>query len=77
MPARDRVTSPAQVLRQIYFHLGCGLIGHRVHVRVQFRQEALMDRTSTEETPSPSSTLAVSFWFVHIHRQLDGGALLP
>jgi len=32
MPARDRVTGPAQVVRQILFHLGCGLVGHRVQV---------------------------------------------
>ena len=40
MPASDRVTGPAQILRQILFHLGGGLIRHRVQVLIQFRQKA-------------------------------------
>ena len=40
MPASDRVTGPAQILRQILFHLGGGPIRHRVQVLIQFRQEA-------------------------------------
>jgi hypothetical protein len=34
MPARDRVTGAAQVLREILFHLRCGLVGHRVQLRI-------------------------------------------
>ena len=37
MPARDRITDPAQILRQIHFHLGCGLERHGVQVRVKFQ----------------------------------------
>ena len=40
MPAGDRVTGPAQILRQILFHLGGGLIRHWVQVLIQFRQKA-------------------------------------
>jgi len=40
MPACDRVTCPAQILRQIHFHLDGRLEGHRVEVLVQFRQKA-------------------------------------
>jgi hypothetical protein len=40
MPARDRVTDPAQILRQIHFHLRCRFIRHRVEVIAQFRQAA-------------------------------------
>jgi thiol:disulfide interchange protein len=40
MPARDRVTGPAQVVRQILLHLYRRPKRHRVQVRVQFRQEA-------------------------------------
>ena len=39
MPARDRVPGPAQILRQIDFHLHCRLERHRVQVRVEFRQQ--------------------------------------
>ena len=42
MPAGDRVTGPAQILRQILFHLGGGLIRHRVQV--------LMPGNFSEET---------------------------
>ncbi len=40
MPACDRVTGPPQILGQIHFHLGCGLVRHRVQVRIQLRQQA-------------------------------------
>ena len=40
MPAGDRVTSPAQIRRQILLHLGRGLIRHGGQVRVKFRQQA-------------------------------------
>jgi len=36
----DRVPGPAQVFRQIHFHLGRRLERHRVQVRVKLRQEA-------------------------------------
>jgi hypothetical protein len=36
MTARDRITRPAQILRQIHLHLGCGLMRHRVQVLEQF-----------------------------------------
>jgi hypothetical protein len=42
MPAVDRVCDPAQILRQILFHLGGGLIRHRVQV--------LMPGNFSEET---------------------------
>ena len=42
MPAGDRVCAPAQILRQILFHLGGGLIRHRVQV--------LMPGNFSEET---------------------------
>ena len=40
MTPSDRITRPAQILRQVLLHLGCGLVGHRIQVRIQFRQEA-------------------------------------
>src|ERR1039458_8730854 len=40
MPARDRVTGPAQSLCQVFLHFGSGLIGHRVQVLIQLRQQA-------------------------------------
>jgi hypothetical protein len=43
MPARDRVTGPAQILRQIHFHLGCRLAGHRVQVLEQCWQNRSLD----------------------------------
>ena len=39
MPAHDRVPGPAQILRQIHFHLHRRLEWHRVQVRVEFRQQ--------------------------------------
>lgn len=40
MPAYDRVSGPAQVLRQIHFHLRRRFKGHRVQMLAQFRQRA-------------------------------------
>ena len=40
MSARNRVTCPAQIVRQIPLHLGCGHVRHRVKVRVKLGQEA-------------------------------------
>jgi hypothetical protein len=40
MPARDRITSLAQVICQVLLHLGCGLERHWVHVRVEFWKQA-------------------------------------
>ena len=54
MPASDRVTGPAQILCQILLHLGCGLIRHRVEVRVEFRQEADAVAFDCRGRPSPA-----------------------
>ena len=40
MPASDRVTGPAQILRQIHLHPRRRLIRHWVQVLVEFRQQA-------------------------------------
>jgi hypothetical protein len=40
MPTRDRVSSPAQILRQIHFHLDGRFKRHWVQVLVQFWQKA-------------------------------------
>ena len=40
MSSRNRVPGPAQILRQVLLHLGGGLEGHRVQVRIEFRQQA-------------------------------------
>ena len=39
MPARDGVAGPAQILRQIHFHLHRRLERHRVQVCKEFRQQ--------------------------------------
>src|ERR1035438_6319414 len=40
MCTRDRVTRPTQVCRPILLHTGCGLVGHRVQMRVKLGQGA-------------------------------------
>ena len=40
MPARDRISRPAQIFRQVLLHAGRRVERYRVQVRVEFRQEA-------------------------------------
>jgi hypothetical protein len=41
MPACDRVTGPAQVLCQVFLHLGCGLVGHRVQMLIAYPRKSI------------------------------------
>jgi len=47
MSAGNRVPGPAQILRQIHFHLRCRVERHRVQVRIQLRQQADADAVFT------------------------------
>ena len=38
MPTRDHVTGPAQVFRQVRFHLGSGFMRHRVQALIKLWQ---------------------------------------
>jgi len=39
MTTRDSVSSPTQILRQVFFHLDCRLKGHWVQVSKKFREQ--------------------------------------
>ena len=40
MPSSDGVTLAAEVLREVAFHLAGRLVGHRVQINKELRQEA-------------------------------------
>jgi hypothetical protein len=76
MPSRDRISSPAQILRQILLHLDGRLEGHRVQMLKQLRQKA--EAVAFDHRGCLDSRLMVGeafFWGQARHPHIEAGFL--